>query len=728
MKRAALFVLMVVCLGALTIRPEGAVAHATLVAASPAENGFLQTPPERISLTFSEPLDQKASGIQLLDSRGQPIALAPVEFPEGSPTTMRVALPTLEPGIYNVLWANVSTVDGHPINGLYPFTVLNPDGSVPEGTNAVGSGGSGNDPAPIADSVAVRALLFLALLMVMAPGVVILVSKDRFPASVHAGLQWVAMGGVLLLALGLLLNLELLRTQYGTRGLWDTLISTRAGGAWWARVGAALLAGITILGMRHWPGPAALRLVACGVAVMGSFALTSHAGVGPGRAWATVFDILHGSAALIWVSGVIGLVLLARLAGREAEYRELIPRFSLMASIAVFVLIVTGLLNAFVQIDTPGRLTETRYGLTTLVKLAVTLPLLALAGWNATRGKRSLIELRKGEPRRFIATAGAEAMLGIAVIALAATLSQTTAAKLVVDDTRAGPYLRAFEAADLDVTLSIDPNETGLNTFEVTLRDAAGELVEADLVRITFRYQEDSAVGPSELALAQGITPGIYGGRGPYLPLEGNWRVEVDIRRADTDDTTAFFDVRPAGQPVTFVDLGSRFDNPAPGLTWNELGGFIVTTIGLGFALWRDPLSRTGRFGFWTANVMTVTGFAVGTLLFFGVHAHTPPGASLTNPIFPDQASVGVGQRIFQQNCASCHGVNGVPPSGLDLNPYPLDLTVHVPQHTDGVLYTFLDQGVTGSAMIGWGREGLLSTEEIWHLVNYLRTLRVPDR
>jgi mono/diheme cytochrome c family protein len=92
-----------------------------------------------------------------------------------------------------------------------------------------------------------------------------------------------------------------------------------------------------------------------------------------------------------------------------------------------------------------------------------------------------------------------------------------------------------------------------------------------------------------------------------------------------------------------------------------------------------------------------------------------------------DRDSIATGQKLYAQNCAACHGQSGVPPKGLDLNPYPLDLTVHVPQHPDGQLYEFISKGIPGTAMAAWG-DGRLTTEQIWHLVNYLRTLTPVDR
>jgi mono/diheme cytochrome c family protein len=97
--------------------------------------------------------------------------------------------------------------------------------------------------------------------------------------------------------------------------------------------------------------------------------------------------------------------------------------------------------------------------------------------------------------------------------------------------------------------------------------------------------------------------------------------------------------------------------------------------------------------------------------------------------VFPDEDSISRGRTIYQRDCVSCHGAAGVPPEGLDLDPYPLDLTVHVPQHPDGQLFLFVSKGLPGTAMQAWGEiEDGLSDEEIWHVVNYLRTLGQADR
>jgi mono/diheme cytochrome c family protein len=208
------------------------------------------------------------------------------------------------------------------------------------------------------------------------------------------------------------------------------------------------------------------------------------------------------------------------------------------------------------------------------------------------------------------------------------------------------------------------------------------------------------------------------------MTLEGRWRIEVEVRRPNEDDVRAFFDVRPAGSAAATVRRGGEWDNPAPGMSWNEFGGFAVLALALFVAVFRRYGTRFRQpFGLASSGA-SVLGFGVGFLLLFGVHGHQPIQGLPANPTFPDDNSIQKGREIYQRNCAACHGTAGVPPKGLKLEPYPLDLTVHVPQHPDGQIFVFIREGLEGTAMRAWGRgDNRLSDEQIWDVVNYLRTL-----
>ena len=113
------------------------------------------------------------------------------------------------------------------------------------------------------------------------------------------------------------------------------------------------------------------------------------------------------------------------------------------------------------------------------------------------------------------------------------------------------------------------------------------------------------------------------------------------------------------------------------------------------------------------------------------MHSHgiVDPGAGIAgNPIAPDAASVARGRELFATHCAGCHGDSGRGdgPDGEGLSTRPADLVVHVPLHPDRELYSIVRFGLGGTDMAGFTEE--LTQDEVWHLLNYLRTPRPIER
>ena len=93
------------------------------------------------------------------------------------------------------------------------------------------------------------------------------------------------------------------------------------------------------------------------------------------------------------------------------------------------------------------------------------------------------------------------------------------------------------------------------------------------------------------------------------------------------------------------------------------------------------------------------------------------------NPVVPDEASIAAGRSLFQANCTQCHGDGGRGdgPLAPDLDPPPLDLTIHVPLHPDGELFGFIRNGIPETAMPAFIDR--FSELQIWNLINFLQTL-----
>lgn len=102
---------------------------------------------------------------------------------------------------------------------------------------------------------------------------------------------------------------------------------------------------------------------------------------------------------------------------------------------------------------------------------------------------------------------------------------------------------------------------------------------------------------------------------------------------------------------------------------------------------------------------------------------------ALTNPFPVTPESVAAGEKVFRGigSCNVCHGEDGrgdgIGAAGLD--PSPRDLTNKRWQNvrSDGELMWVFRHGSPGTAMITVV-PGLISEEDAWHLINYIRTLK----
>jgi mono/diheme cytochrome c family protein len=99
--------------------------------------------------------------------------------------------------------------------------------------------------------------------------------------------------------------------------------------------------------------------------------------------------------------------------------------------------------------------------------------------------------------------------------------------------------------------------------------------------------------------------------------------------------------------------------------------------------------------------------------------------ATLKNPVAATSKSIEAGKSIFQKYCRPCHnddakGDGPMAPQGT----HPPNLTDSTWDHgsTDGDIYTVIKNGI-GPAFDMKGYNSRLTPQEIWNVVNYLRSL-----
>ena len=181
-----------------------------------------------------------------------------------------------------------------------------------------------------------------------------------------------------------------------------------------------------------WRLEAAL-LAALGV---GLAAWAGHAvGVDPGSAIPALVNAVHLIGTGAWLGALPALALLLRSASREdgADSRPFaviaVGRFSTWALAVMVIVVVTGVWNTWNEVGGVPGLVGTPYGRLVLLKVALLLPVLALAAWN----RLSLLPKLGGDSatvgrpamRSLTGFVTLEAVAGAALVVVAAMLAVT---------------------------------------------------------------------------------------------------------------------------------------------------------------------------------------------------------------------------------------------------------------------------------------------------------------
>jgi mono/diheme cytochrome c family protein len=107
-----------------------------------------------------------------------------------------------------------------------------------------------------------------------------------------------------------------------------------------------------------------------------------------------------------------------------------------------------------------------------------------------------------------------------------------------------------------------------------------------------------------------------------------------------------------------------------------------------------------------------------------GKHTH-PDAAKMKNPVASSAASIAAGKKLYDAQCASCHGSTGKGDgkAGALLKPLPSDLSDAEWKHgsTDGEIFTVIRDGARQTGMRAYGSR--IPANDIWNLVNYVRSL-----
>ncbi len=400
------------------VAPAAAWAHATLKSEYPVFGTELKVAPKLVKLHFDQYIDFPS--IQVYNAKGKTYALQAVAHGLNVEARLRGELPT---GAYTVRW-HVLSADGHVVSGVWTFGVRV---KAPPPTDAYGAGG------PTRTEHVVRWLYFLSFaLLIGSLGFRLLALRGiPLPPRVEKRLYLLAGAGVIgAIEIGILsfclraedvLQLPFSKYIYGD--LTPIADGTRFGKAFilMTLVLALVAAVIYLAWLLEWPLLLVPALIVS-VALLSGLSLSGHDAVDAGSSKATeLADWVHFSAASLWLGGLVALAVAVWPVAPELR-RTAFVRFSKLATVLIALVLAAGTYLALVRVPHLRDLWTERYGEVLLVKISLVCVALAWGAFHHFFVRPRLATAGSGTLARVGRSLGAEAMIGVAVLLLAAIL------------------------------------------------------------------------------------------------------------------------------------------------------------------------------------------------------------------------------------------------------------------------------------------------------------------
>jgi len=577
-----------------------ASAHAQYIRSQPEANAVLAQSPNHIFIWFTESIELQFSEVQVLDATGARQDIDDLHDHGDRANPGLTVLPNLPQGAYTVTWRVLSSVDGHRTAGTFAFNVgaIGPSQTPPVIQELNLSGGGSAPPrwltvsnrwlAFTAMAALIGAVVFPAL--VLPAGLRAIKADERTAEEIARRSSRIVIATIMsalgVVAVSTALSLWLQGWAAGGQAdsfsaIRDVWTDTRFGEILTLRVsvivGAILLCALalpklrSLLARSELVEPAWVALGICAFALPLTTSLNSHsAAERTGTELYVASDWLHLAAGSIWIGGLLQLALLTpailSLTDRRASFLAgIIPRFSQLALGSVAVVVSTGVFQWWHFIRGISSAVDSDYGTTLVVKVALLLPLLLVAGFNllvvrprfvsfVLGGVRTASTRVTGWERRFRWAVAAEVGFAAAILVVAALLTETsTPTRGTAASTNGNTSIPASptpsllaqsaQADDLAISLDVYPGKAGPNDLSVFLADTDGDERPIQTVAIRYKFL-DRPLGENEDFAEPFHPPTHYTLATSQLSLAGSWEIEVIVRREGLLDARATFTVK----------------------------------------------------------------------------------------------------------------------------------------------------------------------------------------
>lgn len=565
--------------------------------------------PSNISILFSERPDSNVSYIHVIDSTGQRIDNDDFKISDqsGKEGSVSIDRNLIEEGVYSISWLTLSLDDGHVAKGTYVVGVGN-FGSLEAASRNISENNDIFSPilavmkAPvIIGQVFILGFVLLQIFLWNNPNRIQLRGKVEFLLMPRFTKLIMVFSIVMAIAITFLpLFQAAVVTEAGSsyaRNLSLLLFETVNGTVWFIRViSSVAITCITyfygrVISKNHElngpnkphndSGAVLLYILLTLICIfIGTNSFVSHSS--SLQSWSLVgiiFDFIHSIAVSIWIGGLmyISYVFFPNVNSITTIISEkiqqfpshpksitllILAKFSLVSTISIGIIGITGLSLAWLHIRTADELLISDYGRVLIIKLCIALPVVLMGVYHQLWICRMLnflgikkIENRKSVDTRFSQkkldsiklTIKIETLLMICTLCAASLLTVTSTPDLMDHEIihgatseehllkeAPGEFTRTLEVQGVPIGFVISPFFVGFNNFTVNILGENQNLTQTSDVFIEFK-KGDLSLGPI-IANLERTNNTAYSTFGGYLSQAGEWDLKITIQRINSYD------------------------------------------------------------------------------------------------------------------------------------------------------------------------------------------------
>jgi copper transport protein len=513
-----------------------ASAHAALVASDPGTGTIVPDAPNRVTLTFSESVQLLSGKIQVLAPDG---SRADQGEPAVSGTTVTIPLRTGGGrGTYLVSYRVISA-DSHPVAGSLTYSVG--AASAPPTQTEVDSTA---DPVVRTLIPIAKYLGYVGLVLLVGPILVLaLLWPHRLSRRGPARLVWTGVG----LVLGSTLLGLWLQAPYttgtglfgaGLDDLRDVLGST-FGAVMLVRLGVICAAAFLLRPLLRGSGGDTRTDLALlgvlGVAAVATWPLTGHPSASPVAGVSVVVDAIHLTAMAVWLGGLVMLVSFLLRQANEGELGAILPIWSRWAATAVGALILAGVVQALIEVQTLSGLVNSTYGRLILVKVALAATAVGIAAYARKLVIRRSAESGPGTLRRAVLAELAITAVVLGVTAALVQIPPPRTAEAAETATTSTTITQTLRNQSMSLQVDVFPAVVGNNSIHLyayTLDNKPLPVVEWSATAAL----PAKGIEPIEIPLLR-ITD-FHAIGDIALPAAGDWALKFTVRTSEIDQST----------------------------------------------------------------------------------------------------------------------------------------------------------------------------------------------